>query len=207
MVSTFGGLVGLIGIEHGLGEALQGNVAPSGLMILSWPDSPFFKVLGGEPAMTIVPNLLVTGLLAILVSLVYLLWAVLFVQRKYAGLVLMLLSIPMFLLGGGIFPPVLGILIGAAATLVHTPARIHGAFLSLGLRSYLARLWPWSFGAGVLSWLAMLPGIPLLDYFFGVSDENLIFTIIACMFGFVFLAAFAGFARDLAGSVAEKKVG
>src|SRR5512136_1917553 len=113
MVSTFGAFVGLIGIEHGIGEALQGNIAPDGLMILSWPGSEFFRILGGEPAMTIVPNLLVTGILTIFFSLIYLVWAIVFVQRKNGGLVLMLLSVIMLLVGGGIFPPILGILIGA----------------------------------------------------------------------------------------------
>jgi len=35
MASTFGVLAGLAGIEHGIGETLQGNVAPDGMMILS----------------------------------------------------------------------------------------------------------------------------------------------------------------------------
>ena len=64
-VSIFGALAGLMGIEHGIGETLQGNIAPDGLMILSWPGSELFHILTGEPAMTIVPNLLVTGILAI----------------------------------------------------------------------------------------------------------------------------------------------
>ena len=40
-VSTLGVIMGLGGIEHGIGEILQGNIAPKGLAILSWPDSPF----------------------------------------------------------------------------------------------------------------------------------------------------------------------
>ena len=39
MVSTFGVIAGLAGIEHGVGEVRQGNVAPDGLTISSWPDS------------------------------------------------------------------------------------------------------------------------------------------------------------------------
>jgi hypothetical protein len=35
MASTFGVLAGLAGIEHGIGETLQGNVAPDGMMIFS----------------------------------------------------------------------------------------------------------------------------------------------------------------------------
>jgi hypothetical protein len=54
----------LAGIEHGVGEIVQGNRAPAGTMIESWPDSAPFEIVGGEPAMTIVPNLLLTGILA-----------------------------------------------------------------------------------------------------------------------------------------------
>ncbi len=75
MVATLGTLAGLAGVEHGIGEALQGNVAPAGLAIVAWPGSEPFQVLSGEPAMTIVPSLLVTGILAILASLAYVLWA------------------------------------------------------------------------------------------------------------------------------------
>ncbi|HJQ28224.1 MAG TPA: hypothetical protein VJ827_02710, partial [Rubrobacter sp.] len=71
-VSTFGALAGLAGIEHGIGEVLQGNVAPDGVIILSWPESGLFRILAGEPAMTIVPSLLASGILAILVSMTFL---------------------------------------------------------------------------------------------------------------------------------------
>jgi hypothetical protein len=36
--STFGAIMALAGIEHGIGEVLQGNVAPNGIMILSRPN-------------------------------------------------------------------------------------------------------------------------------------------------------------------------
>jgi hypothetical protein len=49
-VSTFGTLAGLAGLEHGIGEILQGNVAPASPSIQSWPKSDFFRILGGEPA-------------------------------------------------------------------------------------------------------------------------------------------------------------
>jgi hypothetical protein len=151
MVSTFGAFVGLIGIEHGLGEALQGNVAPDGLMILSWPRSALFSILAGEPAMTIIPNLLTTGILAILFSLIYLAWAILFVQRKNGGLVLMLLSVVMLLAGGGIFPPILGMLIGAVGTRINAPLTWWRTHLSASWQHVLEKLWPWSFSACLIS--------------------------------------------------------
>jgi hypothetical protein len=38
-VSTFCVLAGLAGVEHSIGEVLQGNTAPERVIILSWPKS------------------------------------------------------------------------------------------------------------------------------------------------------------------------
>lgn len=196
MVSTFGALVGLIGIEHGIGETLQGNIAPDGLMILSWPDSELFRILAGEPALTIVPNLLVTGILAILSSLIYLVWAIRFVQRKNGSLVLMVLSVVTLLVGGGIFPPLLGIILGAVGTRINAPLTWWRVHLSAGWLHFLAKLWPWSFSACLISWLSMFPGIVLLWHLWGVDNPNLIYFLLLCMFGFLFSTVVTGFAYD-----------
>ena len=161
-VSTFGVMMGLAGIEHGIGEILQGNIAPSGIMFPSWPGSAFFRSVAGEPAMTIVPNLLVTGILAILVSLIYLVWATRFVQRKHGGLVLILLSIVMLLVGGGIFPP--------DHRHLHRRPRDQDQYAvdqwrtqpAVGLRPFLGKVWPWSFVVCVIGWLSLFPGINIL---------------------------------------------
>jgi len=162
-VSTFGALAGLAGIEHGIGETLQGNIAPDGIVILSWPESAFFRILAGEPAMTIVPNLLVTGVLAILFSLIFLVWATMFVQRKNGGLVLILLSIVMLLVGGGFGPPLLGIIVGAAGTRINAPLTWWRPHLSVGLRRFLEKLWPSSFAACLIAWLLLMPGSNIIS--------------------------------------------
>lgn len=197
LISTFGAFVGLMGMEHGVGELLQGNVAPSMVYFPSWPDATFFRVLAGEPAMTLIPNLLITGILAIFFSLLYLVCAVGFVQKKHSGLVLMGLSIVMLAVGGGIFPPILGMLIGIAATWLQGSLTWFRLRLSPGSRSTLTKLWPWSYGACLLAWVCMFPGVPILDYFFGVNNPDLIFVLLSGMFGFLFLAVISGFARDI----------
>lgn len=58
MITAFGVVVALAGIEHGVGELLQGATRPDGLFIESWPDTAAFEILSGEPAMTVVPSLL-----------------------------------------------------------------------------------------------------------------------------------------------------
>jgi hypothetical protein len=109
---------------------------------------------------------------------------------------LILLAIAMFLAGGGIFPPVFGVILGVAATRIHAPLTDGHVNCSPG-RHLLAKLWPWFFGACLISWLGMFPGVALLSYFFGVENTSLIFILLICMFGFLWLAGMAGNARDL----------
>ena len=90
-VAVMGAWMGAAGIEHGVGEFLQGNVVTQGIMIRSWPESPFFKSLSGEPALTLIPNMQVTGVLAISFSLLFAGWAIFFSMRKSGGVVMMLL--------------------------------------------------------------------------------------------------------------------
>ncbi len=206
--STFGAIMALAGIEHGIGEVLQGSVAPSGVMFPSWPDSAFFRSLSGEPAMTVIPNLLVTGVLAVLVSLALLVWSVLFVHRKHGGWVMVLLSIAMLLVGGGIFPPIFGILTGVVATRIHAPVSSSKASRSDdGFQRFLAKLWPWFYTACIIAWLSMLPGVPLMETLFGVDDPMVILVISFLALGTLLLTVFSGFAYDSHGFCRLSSVG
>jgi hypothetical protein len=197
--STFGAFMALAGIEHGIGEALQGNSAPSGIMIQSWPDSPFFRFVSGEPAMTILPNLLVAGILTILVSLALLVWAILFVQRKNGGLVMILISLVLLLVGGGIFPPILLIITGIVATRIRSPLNWWTTHLSPAARRFLSNLWPWFYTACIIAWLGALLGPGLLGYFFGVNNPALIMMILFLALGFLLMTVFTGLAYDVHG--------
>jgi hypothetical protein len=65
------------------------------------------------------------------------------VQRKYDGLVLILLSIIQFLVGGGIISPIVGIAAGGAGTKIQAPFTWWLTHL-VHWRHLLATLWPWS---------------------------------------------------------------
>jgi len=117
--SIIGIIAGLAGAYHGFGEILQGNIAPSGIVIQAWPA---LADLAGEPAMTIVPSFLVTGVLAIIFGLIVTVWAAAFVQSKNGGLVLILLSVVLLLVGGGLFPPGFGVTAGIIGIWIkHSP--------------------------------------------------------------------------------------
>lgn len=190
---TFGAIMALAGIEHGIGEILQGNVAPEGLMILSWPEAEFFRGLGGEPAMTVIPNLLVTGILTVIVSLALLAWSVGYAHRRYGGLVMVLLSLAMLLVGGGIFPPIFGMLVGLVATRIQAPLTWWRARLPISWRRSLAKIWPWSYALCIFSWLAAFP----FGYWFGESAPLLVVLVLFSALGSLLLTIVAGFAVDL----------
>ena len=121
--TVLGLTAGVAGIEHGIYEVLQGNARPEGLMISSIgaPCVPELSWNQCEPAMTIIPSFLITGILAILFGLVVLVWSAFFVHRKHGSLVLILLCIPLLLFGGGIFPPLIGVIAGALGTRIQKP--------------------------------------------------------------------------------------
>ena len=141
IAQVFSVLAGIGGMVHGIGEALQGNVAPDGIIINSWAEGPIALYMGGEPAMTIVPSLLVTGILTILVSSALILWAALFSQRRRAGAVTLIISTLMLLFGGGFGPPIVGLLAGLAGTRVSSPLSWWEKRLQGGLGRVLAGAW------------------------------------------------------------------
>ena len=105
---------GILGAEHGYYEILQRNRALNGILFdpvsgISYSFPPTTEMTG-LPAMTIIPNFLITGIFAILVSLVVIAWAAIFLRRKNGSVTLILLSILMLLVGGGFIPPLMGII-------------------------------------------------------------------------------------------------
>jgi hypothetical protein len=92
-------------------------------------------------------------------------------------------------------------MVGAAATRINAPLTWWRTHLSSGSRRFLAKLWPWSYVAGVIAWLLLLPGTVLLDFFFGVSDLDFIVPVLTfavlSLFGLLLLTVIAGFAHDV----------
>jgi hypothetical protein len=192
VVSTFGLLAGLAGIEHGIGEILQGPVRPEGPAIESWPDSKAFEILGGEPALTVIPSLLVTGMVAVIVAVAVAIWSVRFIDRQHAGLVLILLCVLLFLVGGGFGPPLIGVIVGFGATRIGAaPGRRPGRAAQA-----VGRVWPWVLGAAVLGYLCLLPGTVVLAQFVGADDPGLVYALSAFSFAGLILALAAGRVED-----------
>jgi hypothetical protein len=168
---VFGLFAAAAAAEHGLGEALQGNIAPAGPFIQSWPDAAFFRIEAGEPALTLVPNLLVSGVLTLLLGALFA-WRVMDRAARTPRLDLVLLSILLLLVGGGFGPPILGLAVAAAAS-GPEPRHHHGP------EPLLAHAFWWILATAMIAWLALVPGLPLLDLAFGTGDAALLPVILA----------------------------
>ena len=153
--------------------------------------------MAGEPAMTIIPNLRVTGIIAVLMSLITGIWGVMFVDRKGGGYILILLSVLLLLVGGGFGPPLIGIIVGAAATRINKPLKLWRRILPNGVRPLLARIWPWTLAASVLGFFTVFPGLILLGHFFGYDNANIVPLLTLFNFVTLFAAIISGYARDL----------
>ena len=142
VATWFGVAAGIAGIEHGYFEILQGNIKRESLMISSIgpPCIPEEVWNACEPAMTVIPNFLITGILAAIIGLLILIWSAAFVQHKYGGSILILLSVALLLFGGGLFPPLIGIVGGVAGMKINK--RLIGE-KSGKIRRFAAKLWPW----------------------------------------------------------------
>lgn len=173
LAAIFGVLAGVGGLLHGIGEILQGDVTPNGILIESWTTGPIAEHMDGDPALTILPNVLATGIVAIIVSGAVIVWSVAFVQRKRGGLILLLMSVTLFLVGGGFGPPTLGILAGVAGLGIHSRHAWVRKYLPAGMRKYLALAWPWIFAVCVLNGTFLVIGHIILVFLFGVANANL----------------------------------
>ena len=193
-VATMGVLAALAGAEHGVGEIRQGWVAPPAWVFKSWEGTPAFGPVNGEPAMTVVPNLVVTGVLAVVVALAVGLWAVRFADRRHGGLVLIALSVLLLVVGGGFGPALIGVLAGVLATRIGaTPSAPPGP-----VSRVLAGLWPWLLVATVIFFLGLVPGTVLLYLAAGVDTPALVVALTAASFASAVLAVLGARGRDRA---------
>jgi protein-S-isoprenylcysteine O-methyltransferase Ste14 len=186
-VAFLGGYAGILGIQHGSFALLQGATAPAGVVFnaIGPPCQPEMVWHACFPAMTLIPNLRVTGIAAIIVGFLLLVWALRFVQRRHGGWALGLLAVLLLLVGGGFVPVFIGLVAAAASHGLQRP--VAGSRFAA-----VARAWPWPLVVMAL-WL---PGSWLLGHFFGplmLAASGVLFLIFDL--GLPVLAAVTGLGR------------
>jgi hypothetical protein len=205
IVSTVGILCGISGLEHGFFETLQGNTAPGQLLISAIGPANRFWPGGTETALTVIPNFFITGILAMLASLMVIIWSAVFVHKKYGSGVFFLLSVFQFLMGGGFAQIFLVLMITAAATQINTLWKGWRTLLPDILRRFLAKLWLPLLILFALTFLgamfaAIFGFIPLVSSLFNLgADSSLtdfLYTSGYFMLGLLPLTILAGLAHD-----------
>lgn len=191
IAASFGFVAGFGGLEHGYFEILQRNARPESIMIASMgaPCVPEEIWNACEPAMTIIPNFLVTGILAMVFGLVTIVWAVAFVKRQHGGTILALLSFGLLLFGGGIFPPAIGIVGAVVGTRINIPLKKRPG----PIWRMLAKMWPWT----LVAFFAWLFGQFLIGY---LSNEFLMENAVLIpilILGLIAVSILAGYAHDV----------
>jgi len=187
-VAFLGAYAGLLAIQHGIFALLQGSRAPDGLLInaIGPPCQPEAVWHACYPALTLLPNLFVSGAAAVLVGLGMAIWAVFFVERRRGGLVLAALSLVALLVGGGFVPVFIGLVAAAASRGLHRPA-LRPRF------AVLANVWPWP----LVVMAAWLPASWLLG---SLAPEAMLAAsgvlFVAFDVGLPVLAAFSGVAAN-----------
>lgn len=162
--SVFGVLAGIGGLTHGVGEVLQGNVAIDGIALDSWTTGPIARYMGGEPGITLMPTALAAGVVTLVLSIAVAAWAILGVRASRFGLVLAVLSAGMLLAGGGVGPPVIGMLAGAVGRWGpdRQPPRVER--LSDRTRRLLASAWKPLFAIAAANGVFLVLGSLILVY-------------------------------------------
>jgi len=200
IVSTLGVTLGIAGIDHGFFEALQGNVPTPGLFVQAIGPANRMWVYGTEDAFTLVPNFLLTGILAIILSFAIMIWSVGFVHKKNGSRVFILFCILLFLVGGGVAQAVGFILVWAMATQINSPLTWWRKALSENARKRLSPLWLFFLGIGSLLFLIALE-IAIAGFVPDINNpmqkQYICWALLGLALAAYLLSFIAGFAHDI----------
>ena len=201
IAASIGVFFGLFsGVNHGFFELLQGNKPTDGLVINAIGEAQRFWFEGTEPAFTLIPNFILTGIASIIVGLVIAIWSIWFLPGKHGRTIFLGLFVLSFLVGGGIGQAFFFIPAWAFATRMDKPLTWWQKVLPRNTWPLLSNLW---IVLLVLATIAMLIGLEMAIFglFPGISDpETLQNANMTFVFGAVILyvlSFIAGFGHEL----------
>ncbi|MFX1520998.1 MAG: hypothetical protein ACFFCD_13865 [Promethearchaeota archaeon] len=200
IVTTLGLILGVTGMVHGFFEVLQGNTPTGGILIDAIGPEQQRWLYGGESAITLIPNFLITGIVTMCISVVVILWTLFFIRKMYGSSVFLVLNILSFLTGGGVFQVVTFTLTWAFSTRINNSLDWWANQLSAELRQQIKTLWlPFTI-LGVISY-AIVQDIAVLGAVPGITAPemilNVVFLLLFFSLGCFILAFMCGFAYEL----------
>ena len=201
-VAVLGVIFGLSGMSHGFFEALQGNTPTGGMFITAIGEAHRMWPHGSEPAFTLIPNFLISGIAAMVVGLFIILWSLGFIHRRNGATILLLLFILLLLVGGGIAQILFFPWIWLVATRINKPLAWWRKTLPGGMQEMLGKLWPATLvvSSGLMLFALV---IAVTGFVPGMADpDGVVSFMLICLASEVVmfpLTFISGFARDLSG--------
>lgn len=200
IVATLGVIFGIGGMGHGFFEALQGNTVTNGYVINAIGEANRMWLHGTEPAFTILPNFLLTGIAAMLVGGVAIIWSAGFMRKKNASYIFLALFMLLLLVGGGIAQVIFFTIGWAMSTCIRKPLNWWRKVLPAGVRRFLSMLWrPFLIVSSLLILYTLQ--IAIFGFVPGLSDPDRISMVMVSTLGagllFLILSFISGCAYDI----------
>ena len=168
VVMAFGLLCGFTGVIAGVFEILQGNNAIDSLRISTVGEAYTMWQHNTYMAFTFIPNYLLTGIITSLISLLVIIWSIFFIQKRFGGLVFILLSILQLFTGGG-FVIDLALITFILSLGIDSKLEWWNRIFNNRFGQILASLWIWS-----IFLYAVLAVILLIITIIGMNRQDLL---------------------------------
>jgi len=187
--SILGIFVGISGIIHGLYEIFQGNKVTEGFYMPS---------IG---AVTLIPNYLFTGIVAIIVSIFIIIWIIGFIQMKSGSGIFLISSIILFFFGGGVAHILVFLIAWLVSTQIRSPLLLWENIIPKHLRGTFSKLWLpvlivglLFILSGVFIWLFVLPPGEIREI---TSTHYLLWSLLLVGVFLLIIDIILGFSRDI----------
>lgn len=201
VVATLGTVFGISGISHGFFELLQGNVPTDGLFISAIGKAQKMWLHGNEYAFTLIPNFMMSGIAAMMVSLAIIIWSLRFVNKKHGPTVFLVLFVLLLLVGGGVAQILFFPLIWLVSTCINKPLVWWRKMLPVKIQKPLGKLWHLSLIISSALLIFVLE-IAITGFVPTVNDTETVLSIMLFCLGIeavvLPLTFVSGFAHDIA---------
>ncbi len=170
-LTTFGVIIGIVGILHGSAELLKGTVLVENRSVealpVGWPNDAFYTLTRGSPVFSILTDIpfFALGVLAITVSIALIVLSLTVIRLDRFGLlVFFLLSIGVFLFGAGRGTPVaisMPVLIVCTIYLLGSKKKSR----SPASQSRILLFFNTFYWSHIASWVLFFPGLFILSFY------------------------------------------
>ena len=204
ITSIFGVALAIGAFHHGFFEFLQGNTATEGILIQAIGEQHRYWVHGTEEAITIIPNFLFTGLLAMAISVFAGVWSVKYINTKHGSSVFLSTFIVLTLVGGGLAHIAFFLPIWGYSTRINKSLDFWSKLFPKNVRRILGQIWPFSAAIVVISFIIALE-ISIFGYFPGVDNPELILAICWSLLGLAWVLVQASYISGFAYNIENRK--